>query len=146
MTKSVNAFQNFVDPFDPSIDKDNLYNISSGAAVPFEIERDLFNAEKHRAIARFIFIEEWLEKGESFFEPIKRLNLKIMASIKKKVKLTSSQNKVVEYKHHNNIITSPKSEDGRIEMAELMKFCLMHLPYYIGTADGYLAKQQPFHP
>ena len=66
-----------------------------------------------------------------------------MASAKKKVKLiTSSQSKLVEYKHMGNIVTKllVKSQDSQLNIAEVMRFCLTLVPYCIGTSDGYLAK------
>lgn len=118
-------------------------NISSGAAVSADIEMDLLTAETQGARARSNFVELRFKKKEvDFFEPIKRINLKTMASAKKKVKLTSSQSKVVEYKHQGNIVTKllVKSQYTPVNMAEVMKFCLTPVPYCIGTADGYLAK------
>ena len=142
--KTMEAFSNFLNPFDSSLEKDHLYNISSGAAVSADIENDLLTAEEQGATARSKFVEQRLKTKESFFEPIKRMNLKTMASVKKKIKLTSSESKVVEYKHQGNIVTKllVKSQDSksRVDMAELMRFCITPVPYCIGTADGYLAK------
>jgi hypothetical protein len=144
VSKTVEAFCNFLNPFDSTIDKTKLYNISSGVAIPIDIESDLLNAEKIGAEARAEFVESRLKKGENFFEPIKRKKLKTMASMKKKVKLTNSQSKVVEYKHQGNIVMKllVKSQGGdiRLDMEGLMKFCLTPVPYCIGTADGFLAK------
>ncbi len=64
------AFTNLLDPFHPSVDKNKLYMISSGAAVPSDIETHLLNAEKQGAQARSDVIEEGLKAGEHFFEPI----------------------------------------------------------------------------
>ena len=138
---TMEAFSSFLDPFDSSINRSRLYNISSGAAVSADIEMDLLTAETQGARARSNFVELRLKKKEvDFFEPIKRINLKTMVSAKKKVKLTSSQSNVVEYQ--GNIVTKllVKSQDTPVNMAEVMKFCLTPVPYCIGTADGYLAK------
>jgi hypothetical protein len=144
VSKTVEAFCNFLNPFDSTIDKSKLYNTSSGVAIPIDIESDLLNAEKIGAEARAEFVESRLKKGEHFFESIKRKKLKTMASMKKKVKLTNSQSKVVEYKHQGNIVMKllVKSQGGdiRLDMEGLMKFCLAPVPYCIGTADGFLAK------
>jgi len=103
---TMETFSNFQDPLDSSIDRSRLYNISSGAAVSADIESDLLAAEKQGARARSNFVERRLKKKEvDFFEPIKKINLKTMASAKKKVKLTSSQSKLVEYKHIGNTVT-----------------------------------------
>lgn len=56
--KTTLAFENFLNPFDESIDKSKLYNISSGAPVSVDVETDLLNAEKHGAKARAQFLEE----------------------------------------------------------------------------------------
>ncbi len=142
VNKTMDAFNNFVNPFDSTIDKERLYNISSGAAVSSDIERDLLKAEKIGAKSRHEFIDERLKKGEKFFDPIKRQHLKMMAHAQKTVKLTSSQSKVIEYKHQGNVVMHllVKSQENNIDIGEVMKFCLTPLPYCIGTADSYLAK------
>ncbi len=109
-----------------------LYTISSCATVPSYIETHLLNAEKLGAQARSDFVEERLKTGENVFATIMRMNLKTLASIKTKVNLTSSQSKVVVYKHQGNMV---KSQHSRINMSELMKYCLTHVPYCIWKAD-----------
>ena len=41
------------------------------------------------------FIQERLEKGEDFFEPMKRMNLKTMEDMGKNVKVKTANNKIV---------------------------------------------------
>ena len=79
---TVEAIQNFIDPFQVEMD-DKLYRISSGAAVPFNIESDIMNAELSGTAAKEAFIYGMLRKNEQFFEPIKRLNQKTFANIGK---------------------------------------------------------------
>ena len=57
-------------------DKDNIYCITSGARVPQDHENDILSAELRGKQAREKCIQERLEKGEDFFEPINRTNLK----------------------------------------------------------------------
>ena len=69
------AIQNFMDLFQTEID-DKFYRISSGAAVPFNVDSDIMNAELSGTPAKEAFISDRLRKNEQFFEPIKRLNQK----------------------------------------------------------------------
>ena len=45
--------------------------------------------------AKETFIQERLEKGEDFFEPNKRMNLKTMEDMGKNVKVKTANNKIV---------------------------------------------------
>ena len=63
----------FMDPSKKEMD-DKLYCILSGAAVSFNIESDMINAELSGIAAKETFISDKLQKKEQFFEPIKRLN------------------------------------------------------------------------
>ena len=72
---TVEAIQNFMDPFEVEMDV-RLYRISSGAAVPFNIESDILNAALSGTDTKEAFIYDRLRKKEQLFEPIKRLNKK----------------------------------------------------------------------
>ena len=65
-----------------------------------------------------------------------------MGDVKKNVKLKTSHNKLVEYKHQGNIVAKllVKPSDAHLNLKELMAYCLTPVPYCIATADGYLAK------
>ena len=60
-----------------------LYCISSGAAVPFNIESDIMNAALSGTAAKEAFIYDRLQKKEQFFKPIKRVNQKTLANMGK---------------------------------------------------------------
>ena len=140
--KTVEAFQNITNPF--SNQNENLFNVSSGASVPPDIESDLLTVEAKGKAARERFVVDRLEKGENFFEPVKKLRLKTMGHMNKSAKVNNSQNKVVEYRTQSNVITKllvkSLEENVTIDMAKLMKYCLTPIPYSIGTADGFLSK------
>ena len=53
---------------------DNLYRILSGAAVPFNIESDILNAELSGTAAKEAFISDRVRKIKQLSQPIKRLN------------------------------------------------------------------------
>ena len=71
-------------------------NISSGAAVPEDIESDLLTAEMKGKAARDAFVELRLQKGDGFFDPIKRLKLKTMGHLNKATMVKTTENKIVE--------------------------------------------------
>ena len=91
------AVRNFTNPFTIA-DKDKIYSLASGAPVPKDAEIDLLRAEAVGMTAKADFIKR-LQSGEpgSFFETIKKKNLKTMEACNKKVKLTSSQGKVIRH-------------------------------------------------
>ena len=86
------AINGFTNPFTIS-DKNNLYNLASGAPVPQLIAKDVLEAESEGKSARDDFITKRFKSGESetlFFASISRLKLKTMEKSNKAVKLTSS--------------------------------------------------------
>ena len=94
--KAMSAICSFTNPFTIS-DKENLYNLASGAPISKEVEADVVNAEKIGKQAKEKFIEERFRMGCSqslFFEPIKKQNLKTMDACRKTIKLTSKEGKV----------------------------------------------------
>ena len=62
---------------------------------------------------------------------------------KKAVKLTTTKNKVIEYRQQGNIFLQlfiRSQEGGKVEIEELMKFPLTPVPYSLATADDFFNK------
>ena len=59
----------------------------------------------------------------------------------KKVSLTSSQGKVIQYQEQSNLafllLVKSQSQDEPLDLEELMKYCLMPVPPGLGTPDGF---------
>ena len=90
----ITAIRNFTNPFRIT-DKEKLYSLASGASVPKDVETDVLHSEVVGKAAKAEFIERLKSANpDSFFDPIKRNNLKTMEGSNKKVHLTSSQGKV----------------------------------------------------
>ena len=142
---TVEAIQNFMDLFQEEMD-DRLYRISSGAAVPLNIESDIMNAELSGTAAKKPFISGRLRKNEQFFEPIKRLNQKTYAHIEKALVVKTSSNRKVQYMQQANVafqlLVLSQEQSEKIDMRELMKYPLMPVLSTIGTPDGYLLKAE----
>lgn len=145
VTRTMAAITSFNNPFDIS-DQETLYCISSGAPASALVAYDVLQAEAAGLKAKEEFIQERLEKKTDFFEPIKRLNLKTMASMHKSVKLATSKNKIVEYKQQSNVAfkllvkSQQLGNDEKLNLEKLMAFELTPVPFSLGSADGFLAK------
>ena len=143
VTKAQEAVESFMNPFMID-DKDKLVSLSSGATATKAIEAGVLRAEKAGKDAKEAFIKERLEKNVYIFEPVKRLNLKTLGDMEKKLKITTTKNKVVQYKQQGNIafqlFVKSQSQGLQLDIKELMTFPLTPVPYSIGTADGFLAK------
>ena len=83
----------------PKMMNDKLYRISSGAAVTFNIQSDIMNAELSGTTAKEAFISGRLQKNEQFFDSIKRLNQKTFADMGKAsvVKFSTSSKQMFHF-------------------------------------------------
>ncbi|XP_056463060.1 uncharacterized protein LOC130402990 [Gadus chalcogrammus] len=81
---------------------------------------------------------------ELFFEPIKKLKLKIMDASNKTVKLTASQGKVLQYREQSDLafmlLIESQNLDEPLNLDELMRYSLFPVPHSLGTADGFFNK------
>ena len=140
------AINNFTNPFEIP-DKDKLYNLASGAPVSSAVETDVLQAERKGKEQKEEFVKNRLMSGRSselFFEPISRLNLKTMAECNKKVKLTSSEGKIVQYKQQSDLafmlLVKSQLQDDPLDLNDLLTYSLFPVPYILGTPDGFFAK------
>lgn len=137
------AICNFINPFDVDT-KEHLLNISSGCAASKEVTKDVLNAENLGQEARDKFIESRLKHGVDFFEPVKRLRLKSLSDMNKVTKVTTSKNKVMQFKQQGNVafhlLVRSQNQGLQLDLKELMTFPLTPVPYSLATPDGYFAK------
>ncbi|KAI4827600.1 hypothetical protein KUCAC02_030985 [Chaenocephalus aceratus] len=138
--RTIETIRNFTNPFTIS-DKDRLYSLASGAPVLMEVEMDVLQAESVGKAAKAEFIKR-LQSREpgSFFDPIKKKKLKTMEACNKKVTLTSSQGKVIQYQEQSNLaflllVKSQRAEEP-LDLEELMKYPLMPVPLALGHQMG----------
>ena len=139
--KAQEAVESFINPF---MVEDKLISLSSGAAATADIASDVLRAEAAGKEAKEAFIRDRLEKNDNFFEPIKRLNRKTLGDMNKKLKVTTANNKVVQYKQQRNIafqlFVKSQSQGLQLDLKELMTYPLTPVLFSTGTADGFLAK------
>ena len=67
-----------------------------------------------------------------------------MEKTNKKMKLTSSQGKLVQYIEQGDIafqlLIKSQVMEHPISIDELMRYCITPVPHSLGTPDGYMAK------
>lgn len=109
----------------PSLTKDQLYNVASGAPVSPEVEIDVLRADtacKEAAFIRDRFQNRSSE--EAFFEPLKQL--KTMEASNRTVKVTSSEGKLIQYLEQSNLafmlLFKSQLLDEPLNLDELMRY------------------------
>ena len=146
--RTLDTIQGWLNPFKMT-DKDKLCNISSGACVPPDIEKDVLQSEKIGKEAKIAFMQERLMKGEhgehiNFFDRVPRLKLKTMEKTNKQVKLTTSQGNVIKYQEQGDIafqiLIKSQQLSAPFSLEELMAYSITAIPHAIGTPDGFLFK------
>ena len=82
-----------MDPFSADLDKNVLFNISSGRAVTHEISASLLKVREIGETAKLVFIKECNEDPSKFEKPIKRCNIKKFQDSTKKYKVCGQNEK-----------------------------------------------------
>ncbi|GFU08202.1 uncharacterized protein TNCV_3766461 [Trichonephila clavipes] len=95
-------FENNINPFDESLDKDSLYNIIIAKPVPENLANFLLNIEKNGEVLRKQFITECAEDQNRFDKPIKKKQVINFAGAPKKKKITLG-NKVIELRMQRDL-------------------------------------------
>ena len=110
VSEVMDVFQNhFMNPFDVD-DKQGLYIVSSGMKLPSDVAEDILSIDAWGREARDAYISERLqgkadeEINRNIHKPISRCRKKRFESIHKKVKLTSSDKKVVHYQEQTDVL------------------------------------------
>ena len=142
VNSAISVVKGFLNPFDVP-DTKRLYCLSSGAPVDSNVESDVLGAERVVKVAKERFIKDRLETKQHFFEPVKRSNLKLMSAAHKTALVKSSKNKIIEFKQQSTVMLNllVQSQEGiEIDIEELMTYPLTPVPFSLGTADGYMTK------
>jgi hypothetical protein len=120
--------------------------LSSGASCNKMIASEFLNARKGGKIKKEELIRDRIESSKvDVFEPITTNEIKTMADNNQPTKkLTSSQNKVLQFKATSSLILQliVKSELAgvQISLSHLMTYPLAVAPYALSTVDGAFAK------
>ena len=135
----------FINPFNPDLDKEKLYNLVSGYPVPDNVSESLLNVEKTGMECLQNFEDRITQEDhdKEFFSPIRRVPLKTFkdSAVKKTVK---SKGKCKDLAFQRDILGllvaySSKHESG-INLERALTFPLAPVSIPLSTADGAIRK------
>ena len=114
----------------------------SGASVLPDISKDIEAAEDRGKQAKDVFIDDRLKRNEGFFTPLTKQKLKTFADLGKMALVETANNKIIQYKQQGNVAFTlfVKSHTQKLNLQELLRYPLIHVPSCIGTSDGHLLK------
>lgn len=141
----IEAFSNSVlqtiNPFSPSINKDLLFNISTGQAVPLKITNCLLKTVSGGTFQRDQFIMECNLNSDRFHQPLKKNKVLTFASLKKKRKMKIG-GKVHEVTLQRDLFGRllALSLDTSIDLEKVLCFPITPMPFSLCHIDGSLNK------
>eukprot|EP00794_Sanderia_malayensis_P014842 gene14842-biopygen11931 len=132
--------EEYLNPFDPNLEKNKLWNLSSGIPTPTTVAENMMHLQQIGKDTYASFRENRIEKADiNFHSPIKRTNAKLFRSTNRKVTVTSSnQSKSIEA--NRNVLGILLAISGRNERAidfdAALCFPLCPVPLSLANADG----------
>lgn len=134
--KAKYSINNFMNQFNIG-NKNELIVISSGAAAAEDIAADVLSAKEKGVIARDHFIESRLRKGQDFFDPITRMNLKTLEDTHIVAKMKAAKGKMIQYKEQATVafrlLVKSQDEGISVDIRELMTYPLTTIQFSIAT-------------
>ena len=130
-----------INPFNPDLEKDKLFNISTGKAASEDTQNFLLNVMKIGKDRRDTFIEECAAKNERFHERINRVKINNFQKEGIKVK-AKKKNKTVEIELTRDLFGRCLylALQNKIDMAEVLKFPCIPCPLSMCHPDGTMLK------
>ena len=148
--KSERAIQNvmtaisyFTNPW-RTPNKEKLFSLASGTPVPADV--DVLRADTLGKTLKEDFIQNRLgyASTKSFFDTLKQQKLRSMEANNKKVSLTTSQGKLIQYQEQSNLafklLMKSQMQKAPLDLDTLMGYSLSSVPHCLGTADGFFAR------
>ena len=132
--------EEYINPFDAGLDKDRLWNLSSGIPAPFPVAESVVQLRQLGKEAYEEFEEYRIKKGEvDFHSPIKRMNLKLFKSTSRRVTAKSStQAKCIEA--NRNILGTLLAISGKnervVDFDVALHYPLCPVPLSLANPDG----------
>ncbi|CAF4875177.1 unnamed protein product [Pieris macdunnoughi] len=128
-------------PFDPQLDKENLYNIATSKPASPEVADFLLNIQENGENLRNRFINECADDESRFDKPIKKNKVFNFAEAPKKKKLTLG-NKVVELRMQRDLFGRMLgiSLTHKVDIEKVLAFPLTPMPTSMCHPDGSICK------
>lgn len=135
--KITTELKNNVNPFSLA-DHLPLSNLKSGQVASTEVQEDLMTAFQKGKQSLNGFVEKRINMGEKFYEPIKRLNLKTFASMKRRNPTLDRVAKSGDRELFSRIIVIAQSR--KFDLPDLFTHELTNIPLAIASTDGCIRK------
>eukprot|EP00794_Sanderia_malayensis_P002284 gene2284-2627_t len=130
----------YINPFDPGLDKDKLYNLSSGIPVNFELPNETLNVLPNGKRAHCQFVNSRLESTNiKFHEPIKRQKSFLFSNCGKKIEIkVNGKSKVVEANRDvlGKLLAASTKHERTIDFKKALEYPLTSVPLSLAKADG----------
>ena len=132
----------FLNPFSEDLEKDKLFNLSSGRPLPLEVAEQLLSAEE-RGVTKFEAFNDRLDAKEEqaafLFDPIKRSHWKGFGDAGKKV-MVKAKGKTKDVAVQRDIlgllVTVSYKEKELIDIDKALAYPLAPIPLSLATSDG----------
>ncbi|CAH2015292.1 unnamed protein product [Acanthoscelides obtectus] len=137
----VEVLEKNCNPFDPSLDSENLYNIATSKPVSPEVADYLISIEENGEGLRNQFINECAEDESRFDKPIKKNRVLNFTEAPKKKKLALG-NKVVELRMQRDLFGRMLgiSLTHKVDIEKVLSFPLTPMPTSMCHPDGSICK------
>ena len=127
--------KNWINPFESATE--DLTSISSGIVAPKDIENDLIRAHDVGEEAYQKFVDSRLKTGTSFYDPMRKVQLKTFGSLTVKTKTKFANKECVlraDYRLFSRMLLIASSR--KMDMREVLKHPLGPLPWSLANCDG----------
>ena len=131
-----------MNPFDPTLDPEFLFNIVSGKSASVEMTSFLLNCRKIGEERHNRFISECLKTPSRFEEKIARQEVITFAAASKKQKISSKDNSILSFKMMRDVFGTILhwALEKRVDMAAVLKSPLTRFPLALSNCDGTMQK------
>ena len=139
----MDTIREMMDPFQNDPKQISIVNLSSGVVAPDNIEKDLVTALDKGNGAFKAFVSDNLFVDEpNIFTPIKKMNLKTFASIKKDATRRTSKGQLVSLKADRNTFARlfMVGQNRSIDVQQILSHCLGPYPLSLATVHKDICK------
>ena len=133
--------EEYLNQFSVTLDKSNLYNLSSGVAIENEeVVREILNINaKGRELLQEFIDSRYKSNYKAFHDPIPKCNVKLFKNLTKKITVAKGKQTHVAEVNRNILakLTSLSARTGKVvNFEDALKYPLSSVPLSISFPDG----------
>ena len=135
--KLMNTFDNFLNPFSEELQKDRLFNLTTGKAASPEVQEFLLSVNERGNEQHQKFRSECLHDPSRFKRPIKRNKMLTFSSTNARPKV-AKEGQIRELKHERNMFARllTISMNSKIDLKSVFTYPLTAVPLSLSYNDG----------